>query len=137
MTFKGATYETLIDIERLLITQEAYLRAYELELKFRRLQREKEEIEAVAIKINLQQNFIKELKQLRDDLIEQMDIMLENLNEMEGKIFLRKFVLGKDNQDIMDELAISTATLYRYYDSIQKELKETKVGNNLLTSLSN
>lgn len=136
MTFKGVTYQSLIEIERLIIVQEAVLKAYELELKFRRLQREKEEVQTVLVKINLQENFITELKQLREDLIEKIDILLENLNETEGKVFLRKFVLGKDNQEIMEELAISQPTLYRHYDSIQKELEETKCGNDLKESLT-
>lgn len=136
MTFKGASYETMLEIERLIIIQKAMLKAYEMELKYRRLQREKEEVEVVLVKINLQENFIKELEDLSNDLYEKMNLLLEDLNETEGQVFLMKFVLGKSNEEIMEELAISSRTLYRNFESIQRELEGTNFGNDIKISLS-
>ena len=136
MTFKGASYETMLEIERLIIIQKAMLKAYEMELKYRRLQREKEEVEVVLVKINLQENFIKELEDLSNELYEKMNLLLEDLNETEGQVFLMKFVLGKSNEEIMEELAISSRTLYRNFESIQRELEGTNFGNDIKISLS-
>lgn len=122
MTFKGARYESILEIERLLIVARATKKAYEFELKCKRMQCERISASEVEVKLNIQNKFIEELEELEENLLEDMDKIADNLNDIEAKVFHAKFIVGKTNQEIMDELAISETTLKRYYNKISEAM---------------
>lgn len=135
MTFKGVEYQTILDIERCLFVAEAEEKALQFQLKTARLQREKELIEETVIRLEIQQNFINELNKLIEELLEKIDKINETTNDVESKIFIGKFVENKSNQQLMEELYISSAVFFRYIDSIDRKLK-CEDGEELKTALS-
>lgn len=135
MTFKGCRYASILELDRLLHVAKIVGRAYEFELKCKRLQRDKISADEVNVKLNLQNKFIEELESLEDDLLNQIDIISDDLNDLEAKVFKLKFILGKDNSTIENELSISRTTLNRLYSQIEEAMK-TDEGKNLKTSLN-
>ena len=134
MTFKGCRYATILELERLILVAKVTQKAYEFELKCRILQREKIEAEETEIKLNLQKKFVSELEDLEEELLNQIDIIADNLGDLEAQIFHRKFILGRDNDEIQLELGIERATLFRYLTKIDEAMK-CEEGENIKTVL--
>lgn len=134
MTYKGATYESIIDIKRLIIVEEAKLDTLKIKQKYLRLRNDPEK-NSVRIEINLQENFIKELQQLLDNLLEKIEFLSSSMDNVEVEVFISKFINGDTNQEIIEKLAISQTTLYRYLEKIDEKLSETEFGKELQISL--
>ncbi len=122
MTFRGFEYQTVLDIQRTLMVAEAERRVYELDLKTKRLQRNMPMVQELEVSLNIQDKFIESLKALIDDLTEKMNVINNEFNDLEGKIFLEKFLHGTSNTDLMIKYSISKSTLFRIFDSIDKHL---------------
>ena len=133
MTFKGETYQGIIDIQMLLIVAETQLQAYKAEQKVKRLRNDPDKHE-IAIKINIQEKYINELDNLLEDLLEKMDTLAEGMNDIECQVFIRRFITGKTNEEIMSELHISKTTLFNHFDSIANKMSN-QIGQDILTSL--
>ena len=134
MTYKGATYESIIDIKRLIMVEEAKLDTLKIKQKYLRLRNDPER-NSVRIEINIQENFIKELNELLQGLIDKIEFLSSSMDNVEVQIFLAKFVNGDTNQEIIDKLTISQTTLYRYLDKIDEKLSETTFGKDLQKAL--
>lgn len=134
MTYKGEAYQGIIDIQILLIVAETQLQAYKAEQKAKRSKNDPDKNE-IAKKINIQEKFIKEVSELLDDLLEKVDMVSAGMRDLETQIFLRKYMIGKDRQDIMDELGICRTTYYNYCKIIDDKLKSTPFGQDLITAL--
>lgn len=134
MTYKGEAYQGIIDIQILLIVAETQLQAYKLEQKAKRSKNDPDKNE-LARKINIQEKFIKELENLLEDLLEKIDLLATGMRDLETQIFLRKYMIGKDRQDIMDELSICRTTYFDYCKKIDEKLKTTPFGRDLITAL--
>ena len=134
MTYKGATYESIIDIKRLIIVEEAKLDTLKIKQKYLRLRNDPEK-NSVRIEINLQENFIKELQQLLDNLLNKIEFLSSSMDNVEVAVFIAKFVNGDTNQEIIDNLTISQTTLYRYLEKIEEKLNETSFGKELKVAL--
>lgn len=135
MTFKGATYSSILDLETLIIVWEANLKACQIELKYLSVVRDKNGIAEIGVKINCYEKGLEELNKLEKNLIEKMEAIAEGMNDLESRVFIGKFIDGKDNTSLMNELGVSLPTLYRYYDSIEKQLEETQYGKDIRESL--
>jgi Txe/YoeB family toxin of Txe-Axe toxin-antitoxin module len=135
MTYKGESYQGVIDIQILLIVAETQLRAYKAEQKAKRLKNDPD-LSEIARRINIQEKFIKEVSELLDDLLEKMDKLASGMNDLETQIFLKKYMIGKDNLTIMDELAIAKTTYYDYCKKIDEKIKTTPFGRDLITALT-
>ena len=134
MTYKGEAYQGIIDIQILLIVAETQLQAYKMEHKSKRSKNDPDKHE-VARKINIQEKFIDEVSKLLDELLEKIDLISADMRDLETQIFLRKYMIGKDRQDIMDELGICRTTYYNYCKEIDDKLKSTPFGRDLITAL--
>lgn len=125
MTYKGCQYETLLELHTLILVNKTYLEALEKELVRKRMMRDIGIAEAET-KVNLQRNFIKELTYLEESLVDKIDTIAFSLSDLESQIFLRKFVIGKSPQDIMNELSISHSVFYRCMAMINEKLKDNE-----------
>jgi hypothetical protein len=134
MTYKGEAYQGIIDIQILIIVAETQLQAYKAEQKAKRSRNDPDKNE-IAKKINIQEKFIKELTDLLDDLLDKIEMLAGGMRDLETQIFLRKYLIGKDRQDIMDELSICRTTYYDYCKKIDEKLKETPFGQDLVRAL--
>lgn len=134
MTYKGATYESIIDIKRLIMVEQAKLDTLKIKQKYLRLKNDPER-NSVRIEINLQENFIKELEELLDNLLERIEFLTSSMENVETEVFISKFINGDTNQEIMDKLSISQTTLYRYLTNIDQKLSETSFGKEIKLAL--
>lgn len=136
MTFKGVKFETILEIWQLVATSECLLKCYEAQLENKRKARDPD-VNAWDVKVNLQRNFVQEIKSLQEELINNIEVLSASLSDVETQIFLKKFITGEDNEKIMDDLSISSSTLYRHYDNINVQLEGTTHGKELLEMLKN
>ena len=134
MTYNGATYESIIDIKRLIMVEQAKLDTLKIKQKYLRLKNDPER-NSVRIEINLQENFIKELEELLDNLLERIEFLTSSMENVETEVFISKFINGDTNQEIMDKLSISQTTLYRYLTNIDQKLSETSFGKEIKLAL--
>ena len=134
MTYKGATYESIIDIKRLIMVEEAKLDTLKIKQKYLRLRNDPER-NSVRIEINLQENFLKELNELLDNLLNRIEFLTSSMENVETEVFISKFINGDTNQEIMDRLTISQTTLYRYLTNIDQKLSETSFGKEISLAL--
>lgn len=134
MTYKGATYESIIDIKRLIMVEQAKLDTLKIKQKYLRLKNDPER-NSVRIEINLQENFIKELEELLDNLLERIEFLTSSMENVETEVFISKFINGDTNQEIIDKLSISQTTLYRYLTNIDQKLSETSFGKEIKLAL--
>lgn len=125
MTFKSCKYESILELHTLIMTNEILLSALEKELQRKRMMRDVGVADAET-RVNLQKNFLKELKRLEGDLVEKVDKISYSLNDTEAQIFVRKFVLGMNSCDIMNELHISSSNYYRFIALIEEKIKDNK-----------
>jgi DNA-directed RNA polymerase specialized sigma subunit len=123
MTYKGCEYETILELHTLIMTNETLLCALEKDLTRKRMIRDVD-LANTETRVNLQRNFVKELKRLEEDLVEKVDKIAFSLNDIEAQIFLRNFVIGMSPQDIINELCISQATYYRNLALINEKIKD-------------
>lgn len=135
MKFKGVTYASILDLETLIIVREAYLQALKIEFKLFSVAREIKNMQETQIKINAYERCIKELKEHEECLIEKINALNEEMNDMQGKIFILKFIKGKSNDEIMEELHICKTSLFAYYDKIDALLENTAYGKDIKDSL--
>ncbi len=134
MTYKGATYESIIDIKRLIMVEEAKLDTLKIKQKYLRLRNDPER-NSVRIEINIQENFLKELNELLDNLLNRIEFLTSSMENVETEVFISKFINGDTNQEIMDRLTISQTTLYRYLANIDQKLSETSFGKEISLAL--
>lgn len=135
MTFRGATYETIIDIERLIIVSECRLDIYNLELKKAVKQCNKVELEEVKIKINIEEKFLEEIKERRDFLLEEIEKLNHDLNDTEFKIFISKFIKGKSSGEIESELHLSHSRYHEICQNISRVMENTPYGSDIIECL--
>jgi hypothetical protein len=131
MTFKGGKYEALLDIWQMLTANKYLLEVYKKELQYKRLKKDLD-ISSCEVKVQLQENFVREISNLQEEVVNKVELLANNLSDIETQIFLKKFIIGQDNKIIMNELGISQATLYRYFDNIKEQLDGTSHGTELL-----
>lgn len=131
MTFKGGKYEALLDIWQMLTTNKYLLEIYKKELQYKRLKKDLD-VSACEVKVKLQENFVNEIANLQEEVVNKVELLSSRLSDIETQIFLKKFIIGQDNKIIMEELGISQATLYRHYDNIKEQLDGTVHGKELL-----
>lgn len=135
MTFRGFEYQTVLDIQRTILVAEADLKVIELELKVRHMQRDKISIEELEIKRNIQKNFIIELNNLIENILNDIDLINENLSDLEGKIFMDKFIYGLTNKELANKYPISERQLHRYLSNIDVALNND-VGKGIKRALT-
>ena len=136
MTFKGCTYETILELHTLIIVNETLLHALEKDLQRRRMSRDVD-VASCETRVNLQRNFIKELQRLEADLVEKVDKISFSLNDLEAQVFMKKFVVGLDAVSIQDEMKISSTSYYRLLSLIDEKLKDNKDYKSLTNALKN
>ena len=135
MTFKGVTYESIVDIERLIIVSECRLDIFNLELNKCVMQNDKVGADEVRVKINLENNFLNEVKERKEFLLEEMDKLANDLNDMEYKVFIAKFMKGKTNKEIQSELFITERWLMKICNKIWLVMKDTPYGEDIMECL--
>ena len=69
------------------------------------------------------------------ELIEKIDALNSETSDMQGKIFILKFIKGKSNDEIMEELHLCKTSLFTYYDKIDALLEDTKYGRDIKEAL--
>lgn len=131
MTFKGGKYEALLDIWQMLTVNKQLLELYKKELQYKILKKDVD-IASCEVKVQLQENFVREIGNLQEEVVNKVELLATTLSDIETQIFLKKFIIGQDNKVIMEELEISQATLYRHFDNIQEQLEGTSHGQELL-----
>lgn len=136
MTFKGAKYETILEIWQLITANEYLLKCRELELEHMRKVRSPD-LNQSEVRVNLTKNFVQALHDLQEDLVDKIDQLSATLSDLETQIFLKKFIIGESNEKIMEDLSISSSNLYRHFDHINLELESTTHGKELLEVLKN
>lgn len=134
MTYKGCQYETILELHTLIMTNETLLCALEKDLQRKRMMRDID-VANTETRVNLQRNFIKELKRLEEDLVEKIDKIAYSLSDTEAQIFIMKFVIGKSPQDIMNDLIITQPTYYRNVAMINEKLKDSETFKQVLETL--
>lgn len=122
MTFKGCTYETILELHTLIMANETMLTALEKDLQRRRMSRDVD-IATAETRVNLQKNFLKELHRLEEDLVEKIDKIAYSLSDLEAQLFLKKFVVGLDKVSIQNDMRISQSNYYRIVAEIEEKLK--------------
>ena len=135
MTFKGATYSSILDLEVLMITWEANLNALKAEYKCYQAMRDLKSLQETQVKINIYEKGMKELQSLEESLLEKIDALNTEVNDIQNQVFCMKFIKGYDNDKIMEELHISQTTLYYYYNKIESVLETTSYGKEVKEEL--
>lgn len=135
MKFKGVTYSSILDLETLLIVWEANLQALKIEFKYYSVAREIKNMQETQIKINAYEKGIKELKEHEESLIEKINALNEEMNDIQGKVFILKFIKGKSNDEIMEELHMCKTSLFTYYEKIDALLENTIYGKDIKDTL--
>ena len=135
MKFKGVTYSSILDLETLLIVWEANLQALKIEFKYYSVAREIKNMQETQIKINAYEKGIKELKEHEECLIEKINALNEEMNDVQGKVFILKFIKGKSNDEIMEELHMCKTSLFTYYEKIDALLENTIYGKDIKDTL--
>jgi len=130
MTFKGETYESILDLHLLKLTAEKVLEAYEADLMTRRLTRSAY-INECETKVNLQKKYIAKLNRLEENLLDDIDRLTSQLKDMQTKVFMEKFVIGRNWQDSCIELGISKTPYFQYVIEIENILKDSKIFKDL------
>lgn len=133
MTFKGAKFETLLDIEQLCLAENTKLKILKAKLQNERLQREY--TYDTEVQVNIQSKFVKEIQGYRDTLIHQMNVFANELNDKETQVFYERFILGTSTVEIQDKLAISEPSLFRYLKTIENEMNTKPSGKSIETML--
>ena len=136
MTFKGATYSSILDLETLVFVWEANLRALRIEFKHYQTIRDMYKLQETQIKINVYEKGLNELQKLEEELLSKIDALNSESNDTQNKVFALKFIKGYTNDRIMEELHISKATLFIYFDRIDKQLENTSYGKQIKEELS-
>lgn len=135
MTFSGACYETIIDIERLICIEEYRLKAYKIKLKYMQTIRDKDGIAETQSLLSLTNDYVNELQKLEEDMLNKIDVFNRNLNDIEMEIFTRKFVKNQDNEKIIQELYLADTSFYNYCKSIKSKMENTEYGKSILETL--
>jgi septal ring factor EnvC (AmiA/AmiB activator) len=135
MKFKGVTYSSILDLETLLIVWEANLQALKIEFKYYSVAREIKNMQETQIKINAYEKGIKELREHEESLIEKINALNEEMNDIQGKVFILKFIKGKSNDEIMEELHMCKTSLFTYYEKIDALLENTIYGKDIKDTL--
>ena len=136
MTFKGATYSSILDLETLMFVWEANLRALRIEFKHYQAIRDTYNLRETQVKINVYEKGLNELQKLEEELLAKIDALNSETNDTQNKVFTLKFIKGYTNDRIMEELHISKATLFIYFDRIDKQLENTSYGKQIKEELS-
>lgn len=129
MTYREQTYQAIIDIETQLIVVEAQIKALKAEQKCLRLSNasvlKKQEID---VKINVYQNYFEELKDIYNDLMAYIEVLVEMLKDKEYEIFLLKYMKGLSNKEIIDQMYIDDSVFYKYVKNIDEIIISTDRG---------
>ena len=135
MTFSGVSYESMLDIERLIFIEKARLKAYQIKLKYMRETKDKQGIQETQFLMGLCNNYINELDKLEEDMLEKIDMFNRQLNDIEADIFIRKFIKNQENQKIEKELYLSPAAVSKYCKSIKEKMMTTEYAKDILNTL--
>ena len=135
MTFSGATYESMLDIERLIFVENARLKAYQIKLEYMRKTKDKQGIEETQFLMGLCNNYVNELNKLEEDMLYKIDIFNRQLNDIEANIFIRKFIKSQENQQIEKELFLSPAAVSKYCKAIKEKMLSTEYGQSIINTL--
>ena len=135
MTFSGACYESILDIERLICIEEYRLRAYQTKMKYMQQIRDKDGIKETQVMLNLTTNYYNELSKLEKAMINKIELFNRNLNDIEADIFLRKFVKNQENGKIQKELFLSPTAFFSHCKNIKDKMLKTEYGKDILNVL--
>lgn len=135
MTFKGKRYETIIDIEKLLLVEKSRRKAYDVQLKYAQLKRNMSQVQQLQIEINLQDKYIEELAKIEEELIEAVRLIALELDDRDDIIFLERFIYGTTRKKLMEKYNI-TIDMYRYsVNKITDDLKDSIYAQDIITFL--
>ena len=131
MTFKGKTYETIIDIEKLLMVERFRIDCYASELKHAQIIRNKPRIDQIRIEMNVQLKYVEELEAISKELTENILKLAYQMNKTDDLIFIKKFIEGKDDTVIIEELHLTTEKYQEAINRIAVELENSEYGEKL------
>ena len=135
MTFKGKRYETIIDIEKLLLAEKSRRKAYDVQLKYAQLKRNMNQVQQLQIEINLQDKFIEELEKIEGELIEGVRLIALELDDRDDIIFLERFIYGTTRKKLMEKYNF-TIDMYRYsVEKITDDLKDSVYAQDIIAFL--
>lgn len=136
MNFKTAQYNSLVDVEILIVVQQAKMRMLKAKLKSDTITRDTLAIKEDLVKIGSNEECIKTLNELKQSMISCINNMLESTGNLEGQIFIDKICLGLPSSKILQKRNISDATLRKYYSKIKQRLETSPYGQKLDLILS-
>lgn len=135
MTFSGACYESILDIERLVCIESYRVKAFQIKLKYMQQSRDKEGIAETQSLLNLTTDFYNMLVEMEQEMIAKIEQTNRLLNDVEGDIFIRKFVKNQENTQIQNELFLSPAAVSKYCKAIKEKMINTEYGKEILETL--
>ena len=135
MTFSGACYESILDIERLVCIEGYRVKAIQIKLKYMQQSRDKEGIAETQSLLNLTTDFYNMLVDIEQEMIAKIEQTNRLLNDVEGDIFIRKFVKNQENTQIQNELFLSPAAVSKYCKAIKDKMINTEYGKEILETL--
>lgn len=135
MTFNGQAYETIIELERLIVIQEYAVKAYSQKLKMHQLAREIDQVQKTQVLLNIYTECLTELKNFEEEMLNKIDLFGKELKDIEFEIFVRLFVHNQTNDRIKGELFITDSTFDRYNKAIKEKLKASATGRQILEIL--
>lgn len=125
MTFKGTTYECIMDFLRLKVVAQANLKAYNVEKEMASKIRDTIKNREVMQKIIVQEKFIEELNKIEKAFIKELKKIAENTSDIEFAVFVYTFVYGMQPLETQRELGISNATYYTHIYNIKERIEGT------------
>ena len=127
MTYKDETYQGIVDIELRLMVVEAELKALKAQQKYLREKRASiVDLNTIDITINIADSYRVSLENILKETIERFEEVVKELNDIESQIFVLKYVKGKDNQEIMSEVALSESQFYFYLKRINNRINNSE-----------
>lgn len=131
MNFKTAQYNSLIDVEIIVLVQEAKLRMLKAKLKNDMINRDKFLIDEDLVKINSTNECLSIIKELKEDMITLINKLYDGTGNLEGQIFIDKICKGLPSNEILKKYNIAEITLRKYYCKIRRRLEATPYGKKL------
>lgn len=131
MTYKGLTYECVLDLIRLKVVCKAQLKAYISEYEVVKKLGDSDLIQECSEKIKVQRNFIKILEQNEIELMDDIKSIAEEMSDIEWNVFVCAFVKGLSCIDTIKELNIQKTTYYKYMEKIINKIEDTNIERKL------
>lgn len=135
MTFNGASYESILDLEKLVVIEQAKLKALKLKLSTLQKLRDKDGIEDTLVAIGIQKNYVNELEKVERILLYKVDLFNRSANDIESKVFISKFVKNKTDDGIKHVYKLTDEEYSKICNDIYEKLKSTEYGEHILKTL--